>query len=140
MQPEAPSITTFAQLAADGADASRIAGAAVGQWRQIDAALAPIIGKPGVAALFKRSLHLTRTNHPGLHALSESTVQPAEYAGLHAALAQETNVDAALTNDALLQTFRDLLSNLIGDSLTERLLRSAWNLPSSGDAAQDPTP
>jgi hypothetical protein len=142
MQSEAPNITTFVQLAAGGANASRIAETAVAQWREIEVALSPIIGQSGVAALFKRSLHLTQANHPCLHALSEDTLQPGDYAGLHAALAQESGFDAATASDALRQTFHDLLANLIGDSLAERLLRSPGNHPASanGQTAQAPTP
>jgi hypothetical protein len=125
MQPDAPDITTFAQLAAEGADASRVADAAVAQWREVEMALSPIIGPSAVAALFKRSLQLTRANHPCLHALSESTLLPGDYAGLHAALARETGFDAAIASDVLRQTFRDLLAHLIGTSLAERLLRAA---------------
>ncbi|KAA0070794.1 hypothetical protein CIW53_05505 [Rhodanobacter sp. T12-5] len=142
MQPEAPNITTFVQLAARDADASRIAEAAVAQWSNIDAALSPIIGQSGVAALFKRSLRLTGVNYPRLHALSESTLRPGDHPGLRAALSQETALDAAAASDALLRTFHELLANLIGDSLAERLLRSAWNLPSieNGHAAREPAP
>lgn len=142
MQSEAPNITTFVQLAAGGANASRIAEAAVAQWRNVDAALSPIIGQSAVAALFKRSLRLTGVNYPCLHALSESTLRPGDYAGLRAALSQETLFDAAAASDALLRTFHELLANLIGDSLAERLLRSAWHLPSieNGHAVREPTP
>ncbi len=142
MQPEAPNITTFVQLAAGGADASRIAEAAVAQWRNVDAALSPIIGQTGVAALFKRSVHLTGVNYPCLHALSESTLRPGDYAELGATLSRETAFDAAAASDALLRTFHELLDKLIGGSLAERLLRSAWNLPSiaSHHTAREPTP
>lgn len=142
MQPDAPNITTFVQLAAGDANASRIAEAAVAQWRDVDAALSPIIGPSGVAALFRRSLHLTGVNYPCLHTLSESTLQPGVYAGLHVALAQETVFDAAAASDALLRTFHDLLANLIGNSLAERLLKSVRRHPSiaNGHAAREPMP
>jgi hypothetical protein len=142
MQPEAPNITTFVQLAAGGSNASRVAEIAVAQWRDVDAALSPIIGQSGVAALFRRSLHLAGVNHPCLRSLSESTLQPGVYAGLHVALAQETGFDAAEASDALLRTFHDLLANLIGNSLAERLLQSAGRHPSiaSGHAVRESMP
>jgi hypothetical protein len=52
-------------------------------------------------------------------------------------LAACSSADAANAAAALALTFRDLLTHLIGDSLTERLLRSVWTSPSSGNAAQD---
>jgi hypothetical protein len=33
-----------------------------------------------------------------------------------------------------------MLADLIGQSLTERLLKSAWDSPSSGNAVQDTLP
>jgi hypothetical protein len=62
------------------------------------------------------------------------------YANLRDALARHSASTAGQAQAALLQTFHDLLSSLIGASLTERLLRSAAAFPPSGDAAQDSTP
>ncbi len=130
----------FAQLALEGANAARIADMTVAQWHNVQAVLSPIIGQPGVAALFKRSLYLTRTEHPCLATLYVGALQPDEFAALRGALAQETDFNAAAASDALCQTFQDLLTNLIGASLTERLLQTAWNPPSSGDAVRDISP
>jgi len=127
----------IARLAAEGADGGQVADAAVSTWRDIDAALSPIVGKAGVAALYKRSLHLTRAAHPSLAAVEQGALSPGEFASLHAALSQQTGPNAAAANAALLQTFTDLLTKLIGASLTERLLRSIWHNPASGHAAQD---
>ena len=44
---------------------------------------------------------------------------------------------AAAASDALMRTFYDLLSQLIGPSLTERLLHSVLAKLSSGPAAQE---
>ena len=49
------------QLACDGAAPDQIASLAVLKWRTLDNALSPIIGHGGVAALFKRSVSLSRT-------------------------------------------------------------------------------
>ncbi|KQM78169.1 hypothetical protein [Xylophilus sp. Leaf220] len=42
--------------------------------------------------------------------------------------------EARAISAALLTTFADLLTSLIGEPLTNRLLRSAWNLPPAGTA------
>ena len=39
---------------------------------------------------------------------------------------------AAAASDALLQTFRDLLASLLGDALSERLLKAALDNASNG--------
>lgn len=129
-----------AQLMARGADAGQIADTAVSTWLGVSAALSPIIGERGVAALYKRSLYLSRTGYPWLAAAHEGELPSELYACLREALAQQTSSSAAAANDALLQTFYALLSDLIGGSLTERLLRSVWDNPSSGDAVQDTSP
>ena len=131
---------SLAQLAAHGANVGEIADAAVATWRTVDAVLSPIIGQGGVTALYKRSLYLSRGDHPWLAAAAEDVLQPDDFATLHRALAKQTSVNAAAANGALLTTFSDLLTSLIGASLTERLLQSVWSHPSSGHAVQENTP
>jgi hypothetical protein len=127
------------KLAAQGANAGQIADTAIAKWRGIDAALSPIIGQRGVSALYMRSLYLTRSDYPWLAAVAEGALQPGDFTALQSALAQQTSAHAAAANGALLQIFVNLLSNLIGSALTERLLRSVWDLPSSGHAEQETT-
>lgn len=129
-----------ARLVAAGADSRQIGERAASTWLGVDSALSPIIGERGVAALFKRSLYLRRIEYPWLAAAHEGELPPEPYACLREALAQQTTSSAAAANGALLQTFYALLSDLIGASLTERLLRAVWDNPSSGDAVQDTSP
>ena len=133
-------LTMFARQSAAGGEASRSADMAVAIWKDVGIALSPIIGQTGVAALFKRSIHLTRSAHPCLAAVLDDHAQPGELATLQAVLAQQTHAAAVAANIALLQNFQDLLISLIGLSLTERLLRPVWDQPSSGQAEQDTTP
>jgi hypothetical protein len=131
----------LAQLAAQDADAVRIADSAVAIWLRIDAALSPIIGRGGVAALYERSLYLTRTAHPWLLAAHERAPADGRFVeALRAVLSEPTRADAAVGIGALLQNFHDLLTSLIGGELTERLLQSVWDHPSSGPAVRDITP
>jgi hypothetical protein len=46
------------------ASARQVADAASTIWSNINSAMSPIIGQHGVAALFKRSLHLQQVNYP----------------------------------------------------------------------------
>lgn len=141
MQPGEPHIDkTLGPMALRGADAGRVAAASVAAWRAIDAALAPIVGRRGIAALYKRSLHLVLTDYPWLAAAYEGALEPGDFDSLRAALSQQTAANAATAQDAMLQTFQDLLDNLIGRSLTQRLLQSVWDQPSSGEAVQKQSP
>jgi hypothetical protein len=123
--------------AAEEATAGEIAGAAVATWGRMGEALSPVIGHAGFAALLKRSLFLARTAHPCLTAVFEASPEAGNLDVLRAALSQQPKLAAAAAQEALAQTFHDLLVNLIGGSLTERLLCSVWNAPTSGDAVQD---
>ncbi len=127
---------SLAPLALDGADAEHVANAARSIWRDVDAALSPIIGQRGVAALYRRSLDLVRADHPCLVAVYDAAFERDEFLALQAVLARQESSDAAGANDALLQTFCDLLTTLIGASLTERLLQTVWDKHRSGDAAR----
>lgn len=130
---------TPAQPAQD-ADAKRIAVAAVAEWRGIDAALSPIIGQRAVAALYNRSLHLIRADYPWLRTQYDDELESREFTALKTALSQQPPSTAVAAHVALLKTFNDLLTSLIGASLTERLLQPVWDNHSSGLAAQDTTP
>jgi hypothetical protein len=118
-------------------EADRIAETALARWRDIAAALTPIIGQRGMAALYKRSLYLMRSAYPWLDAVHSSALAPADFGALRKALSQQPAAEAAAASGALLQTFHGLLTTLIGPSLTERLLRSARDNPTSAAAAQD---
>ena len=128
---------SLAARAGVAATASQIADATVAAWQGIDSALAPIIGQRGVAALYKRSLHLNRPVRPCLTAAIESTEALLGLAALKSVMAQQSADDAAAIGGELLQTFHELLTTLVGPSLTERLLRSVWTDFLSGPPAQD---
>jgi len=130
-------VRTLGTAAADGANAGQIADTAVAIWAAVDGALAPVIGPRGSAALYKRSLHLARADFPWLAAAYEGAVDPGDFGALRAALAKQDAPAAAAAHDATLQIFHDLLADLIGRSLTQRLLQSVWESPSSGNAVQD---
>ena len=129
---------SFMNSAAVSTEAFTVAQSALGTWRRIDDALSPIIGRRGVAGLYKRSLSLTRRAHPPLTEVFEGLLTPGDYTALQHTLAQQSGPVALAASVALLQTFNDLLIKLIGLSLTDRLLRPLLDNPlSSGDAVQE---
>jgi len=106
----------------------------------IDASLSPIIGARGVNALYQRSLHVTADTHAWLAALRDDEPKALDVSSLKLAFAGQSAADATAAGDALLRNFQQLLTSLIGPSLSERLLRSVWTDTSSGPAAQDTPP
>jgi hypothetical protein len=141
MQSEAGQIRTrIADVAQRGVDAEFTPQAALATWAEVAAALSPVIGPLGVAALFRRSLYLTQTEFAWLAVAQDGKAGPTSFGDLQAVLAQQSVSTAAAANRALLQTFCDLLIKLVGESLTNRLLRPVWGNPSSGHAVQDTMP
>ena len=122
---------TLEQRPATGS-AAVVADEAVKAWAAIEGALAPIIGKGGVEALFNRSVSLVRTAYPNLAPVHESAANTTAFQSLRAALELQAPDDAAAANAALQLTFTDLLGQLIGHPLTARLLRHTDDIAPGG--------
>jgi hypothetical protein len=107
-------------------------------WNEISTALLPIVGTRGLAALCRRSLHLSCVEFAWLSAAVNGKTEAQQgIEAICALLALQDAAAAAACAQAFLQIFRTLLATLIGVSLTERLLRPAWIDSISGPAAQD---
>jgi hypothetical protein len=106
-------------------------------WTQIDEALTPIIGVRGVAALHGRSLFLTARAFPWIGTRRDGVQMAMDLESLRLALASQTASDALRGAAALFDAFTDLLASMVGTALTERLLRTVWDTPYGGPAAQD---
>jgi len=130
----------LAGAVSDGASARQVAGMVASAFRGIDQALVPIIGQRGVAALYKRSVHLAKRVHPWLPRPREGVHPAMDVSALTTELALQAPAAAAAAGDHLLQTFCELLVGLIGSSLTDRLLRPVWATLLSGASAQESTP
>ena len=125
---------------AEGADSRQIAAAINALWTDIETALQPIVGRRGVTALFKRTLHLAAARHPWLAPLKASSDDAADAAQLTALFAAQPAAQAVEAGGAFFELFRELLATLIGVPLSERLLHAAWSNSSSAAPSQDPTP
>lgn len=108
------------------ADTGQVADAAVARWLQIDQALHPIIGHRGVAALFNRSVKHTAARFPWLGQGPQDALAVVDPSVLKAALLLQTAAEATAGVDSLFQSLHDLLTSLIGSSLTDQLLRFVW--------------
>jgi hypothetical protein len=128
-------IHSLAQLATQGADVARLAGAIVSVWVEIESALAPVIGKRGFTALYERSLHTAGAAYPWLMPPQTSLESAMDLSALKTALMGQDSASAAAGGGAHLQTIYELLGSLISLSLTQRLLGPIWEHP-----LNDPTP
>jgi hypothetical protein len=123
-------------------DAPHIADATVSALREIEAALHPVIGRGGFDALYTRAVYLAGLPHPWLTGARGPASTPVNLVALRSVLAQQSSAEAAAGGVALLQTFDDVLTTLIGRPLTDQLLRCVALPPlsPSGVAAEDTLP
>ena len=122
--------------ATDGVKISRIAASAAALWQDVDLALSPIIGALGVRAIYRRSVNVIRERYPWLQGAYAQPADSEPFAVLKAALEQQTPTTAAAANGALLQAFYEVLEQLIGGSLTTRLLEPALDKRATGDVQE----
>lgn len=120
-------------LAAAGATSAQLAAAVADDWREIEAALSPIVGGRGFIAIVQRSLHLL--DEPGVAGLGADPID-----AWRELLAERNLPDVTDASARLLRVFCNLLVALIGGSLTERLLRPVWDRPIRAASDQDTTP
>jgi hypothetical protein len=120
---------TLVQRRGETANAHAIATAAIETYRDVAACLSPVVGDRGVEVLFRRALHLTSSAFPWLDLTGQDAEGAALFTVLQAHLAARDSRSAADASLALLVTFTELLSTLIGPPLTHRLLAPIWASP-----------
>lgn len=95
-------------------------------WETMFAALSPVIGDGGVAALFMRTCEVTRRDHAWICRLPTGGLPADAIAALRVSLEGHGVDEICRASHAMLTTFVGLLSSLIGSALTQRLLCTAW--------------
>jgi len=134
------STTPLARRVEGARDSMAVACAFAEIWAEIEDSLHPIIGRRGVTALFRRSAHVSAAHSAFLATLAEGEPDRVPRDRLVSLFSGQTAGAALDGGSLLLNSFRDLLSTLIGAGLTERLLQSVWSPPPSGPSAQDSPP
>ena len=122
------------------ADIVKTAHAIISILQDIEAALTPVIGQQGVAALYRRSLHLCGSTHPRLTGPCDRVQAGQVLTALKSVLVEQSEADALFFGEMLLTIFYELLTTLIGPSLTARLLRGVWEPSLSDTSSQENSP
>jgi hypothetical protein len=91
-----------------------------------------------VEVLFSRSLHLTSLSIPWLSVDGDYGDTATLLATLKTRLAERDTDAAEEASHALLLSFTELLTTLIGKPLTERLLAPVWEPPSPESERENP--
>lgn len=116
--------------------AARVATTSLEFWREINAALTPVLGERGVDAMRERALFLTVRTHAWLGTSESTPSMIPTVEAFYAALATQS-ADASLSGArAFFEAFHDLLASMIGTDLTGRLLRLADDSQSGGTSAK----
>ena len=122
-QPISWVINCFTEEIERGKDPTCTADKIVAAWEAIDSVMRRIIGKGGFNALFLQSVEVTGQSYPWILTLSQDGQANVDLKALRVLLLKQDTTDFAVASDALLSSFLNKLVNLIGLSLTKRLLR-----------------
>jgi hypothetical protein len=129
----------LAREAGAGADASTVAAAARRLCEQFAHQLTPLVGDAGVAAIYARSLHLTRRQFPGRATVRAAGQDDGPFTRAQHFLEHQESAVATEAAVALLTSVGELMASFIGDGLTTRLLREAWPDDFAGDTTEETT-
>lgn len=133
--PMSPLAAVSSTPARRDAPRDRPAVAVVRTMRELEAALAPVVGPRGIAALCRRSLQTAAGRHPWLADHGGDALDAAvDFDRLARALDGQRDEDAAAAGEVMVRAFRELLTSLMGVTLTEQLLRGV-RLELPGDAS-----
>jgi len=122
-QPIGWATNLFSERVKRGESATCTADTIVTAWEGIDSVMRLIIGKHCMNGLFSRSIEGTKISYPWLAALSQDGQSEVDLKALRALLLKQDAVGLAAASDALLFYLLNMLVELIGLTLTERLLR-----------------
>ncbi|MGI4814484.1 MAG: hypothetical protein ACRYG5_11220 [Janthinobacterium lividum] len=132
-----PIVATLVLRVGRSTDSTHIADVIAQIWSEAEFALTPLIGREGVAALLKRSLFLSASVYAWLLETPKGNNKSVDADALKTIFASRTAEEATAGGTALFLQFYGLLTTLIGPSLADRILESAWVDPSRGETAQD---
>jgi hypothetical protein len=109
-------------------------------WLKIVRKFAPVIGASSVLLIFGRSIENNVATFSWLPVLVMPTQADAAVELLRASLATHPAADAMAAHRAILATFIDLMTTLIGARLTVQFLRAALPADSAGSTTEETPP
>jgi hypothetical protein len=98
--------------------------------------VASLVSEEGFNFLLERTIFLTAQSFQWINGEPASSAET-ELDNLRAKLATRTHEDALAASTFLLSSFVDLVASLIGDSLTDGIVRSAWGDDALGTLGEE---
>jgi hypothetical protein len=98
----------------------------VSLWEKLAVELVSLIGDGGFQSIYLRSGMLAAKRYPWIVLDSSLEQTDLQFAGLRRSLESRDLTEAGEASIALLSTFLDILTSLIGELLMTNLLHSAW--------------
>lgn len=95
-------------------------------WEQLTPELVAIIGEGGFRPLYARSVRLACQQYPWMAHDAQALDASGRLAQLQTCLEAQEPAQAHQASMALFTIFLDMLASLIGETLTNHLLQSAW--------------
>jgi len=114
-----------------GVSQAEFVAQALQAWERLAAHLCPLMGNAGFTALYARSVRLVSQRHGWVAAVQSSHSIDILFATLKENLLSADLAESGAANAELLDTYTKLLADLIGGTLTTRLLNTAWALRSA---------
>lgn len=108
------------------ADSLAIADRTLWSWERIAFHLTPLIGQAGFLSIYARAVHLTLPQCPKLSLLKHAGSTDELFRTLKEDLSALEPGHCEHCSNLLLNNFTDIVSSMVGDSLMEQILRSAW--------------
>jgi hypothetical protein len=95
-------------------------------WLKVLGRFSPLIGPSSVNVLFARSLDANRAAFPWLPRIDQKNAADTAFSAFEAILKNQSSDEVVTATQALLGTYIDSLCTLIGRTLTEQFVSSAF--------------
>jgi len=118
-------------------DPGAVVDVSIRLWEQLSTELSKIIGERGVESMYARSLHQSQKQFSWLTPHPPQAMEAAMTA-LRASLQGEADTAACAASTAMMMHFINTLILLIGELLTNSILRKAWGDDVVNNAGTEP--
>lgn len=115
----------------------KIVDAAIDLWERMANQIISIVGEDGFNSLYARCIFLSQSTFSWLATGPLAPQSDNRFAGLKTSLEAQNSAQASEATTLMLITFTDILSSLIGETLTTHILGLAWGIDPLHDISKE---